>query len=308
MKTSFIAFASLLPLLALGCDDQPPPGAHVDSFRVLAEQVDLPYAHPGETVQLSSLSFDPQERAVTWAWASCVNPSQNDLEGCINKINENPDPTSAVFAMGDGMNAPQLTIPTDTISSLPAPARGAASVGVVSVACPGDFSLGEGPGGLPFRCQETGTGRELGLHEMIVGIKRITVRESDRNQNPEIASITFDGLDWPEAEVKEVGACDRSDFMYGPCPDTNKHALAAVLTPESFETGQDELGRAFSEQVVLQYYATDGIFENEVKLGSEPKNGWVARQSASGQTLNLWFVARDDRGGVSWATRQVKVQ
>ena len=38
MKTPYVLLASLLPLLALGCDEQPPPGAHVDSFRVLAEQ------------------------------------------------------------------------------------------------------------------------------------------------------------------------------------------------------------------------------------------------------------------------------
>ena len=44
------------------------------------------------------------------------------------------------------------------------------------------------------------------------------------------------------------------------------------------------------------------------KLGREPKNGWVARRGASGQTLSLWFVARDDRGGVSWTTRQVQVK
>jgi len=309
MKTPQVVFASsLLPLLLLGCDAAPPPGAHVDSFRVLAEQADKPYAHPGETVQLSSLSFDPLGRAVTWAWASCVNPSQNDLEGCINKLNEAADPAGAVFAMGDGMNAPELTIPADAISSLPVAARGAASVGVVSAACPGDFSLGDGPGGLPFRCQETGTGRELGLHELIVGIKRITVRENDRNQNPEIASVTFDGADWPAAEVKQVGACARSDFDYAACAASDKHQLAAVLTPASFEAGQDELGRSFTEQVVIQYYATDGIFEDEVRVGREPQNGWVARTSASGQTLNLWFVARDDRGGVSWATRQVKVQ
>src|SRR6185436_11355184 len=214
MKTSHALSASLLPLLVLGCDPPPPPGAHVDSFRVLAQQVDQPYAHPGETVQLSSLSFDPEERPVTWVWASCVNPTSNDLDGCINEINQAADPTGAIFAMGDGMNAPQLAIPDDAISSLPEPARGAASVGVVSAACPGDFSLGEGPGGLPFRCQEAETGRELGLHELIVGIKRITLRQHDRNHNPEIASITFDGVDWPADEVKAVGSCNRSDFDY----------------------------------------------------------------------------------------------
>jgi hypothetical protein len=244
---------------------------------------------------------------VTWAWASCVNPAGSDLAGCLAKIDEGGDPTSAVFAMGEGLAAPALDIPADVVTQLPAPARAAASVGVVSAACPGDLSFGQGPGGLPFRCQEAGSGRELGLDEFIVGIKRIMVRQSDRNQNPELVGITFDGVDWPEDEVKEVGFCSRSDFDYASCPGQDKHTLAALLTPESFEAGRDELGRDFTEQVVIQYYATEGIFENEVKIASQPKNGWVARKSASGKTLNLWFVARDDRGGVTWAERHVKV-
>ena len=68
------------------------------------------------------------------------------------------------------------------------------------------------------------------------------------------------------------------------------------------------LGRAFEEQVVIQHYATEGIFEFEVRTGESPKTGWVARKRASGQTLTLWFVARDDRGGVTWTQRQVRVQ
>ncbi len=308
MNTSRIRLLSAIPLFLLGCDDQPEPGAKVASFRVLAEQVDQPYAHPGETVKLSSLSFDPERRPVTWAWASCVNPAESSLAGCLSKLNESADATNGVFAIGEGVAAPSLVIPVDVLSSLPPQARTGASVGVVSVACPGDLMIGAGPGGLPFSCQEAGTGRDMALDEFIAGIKRIPVRETDRNQNPEIANITFDGVDWPADEVKEVGFCDRDDFKYDSCPATEKHQLAAVLTPESFESGKNEFGNDFDEQLVVQYYATEGIFENEVKVGKESKNGWVARKSASGQTLTLWFVARDNRGGVSWEEREITVR
>src|SRR6478752_8080289 len=123
MKSSNIRFAALLPLLALGCGEDVEPGSKVDSFRVLAQSADQPYAHPGETVQLSSLSFDPQGREVTWAWASCLNPSESSLQGCFDKIAENADPTSAVFATGKGVDAPSLTIPADALANVPAPAR-----------------------------------------------------------------------------------------------------------------------------------------------------------------------------------------
>jgi hypothetical protein len=308
MKTSFAYTALLLPWLTLGCDKPLEPGSKVDSFRVLSEQVDQPYAKPGETVKFSSLSYDPQERAVTWAWASCTNPADSSVYGCLAKIGESEDPESAVFAMGEGEDAPELTIPTDVISSLPEGAKRFASVAVLSVACPGDLSVDDGPGGLPFRCREFKTGRDMALDEFIVGIKRIPVRETERNENPIIDGITFDGADWPEDEVKDVGFCDTDDFIYGTCPDAEKHQLAVQLAPESFESGLDSAGEGFEEQVVIQHYATEGIFENEVRIGKEPKNGWVARKAASGQTLSLWFVARDDRGGVSWAMRQVQVR
>lgn len=298
--------ALLLPLSA--CGEALEPGSKVDSMRVLAEQVDQPYARPGETVQLTSLSFDPQGRTINWAWASCVNPDSSDLQGCLAKIAESSNPDAAVFAMGAGTDTATLTIPTDAIDSLPAAARGAATVGVMSVACPGELSFGVGPGGLPTRCQEPGTGRDMELDEFIVGFKRITVRNADRNQNPVITGITFDGADWPATEIKDVGFCDTGDFEYGTCADKNKHQLAAIVSPDSFEKGKDELGRSFEEQLVIQHYATEGIFEFEVRTGESPKTGWVARKRASGQTLTLWFVARDDRGGVAWTQRQVRVQ
>jgi hypothetical protein len=309
MNRFSVSALAALPLLLLGCEEQLEPGSKIDSFRVLAEQADLPYAHPGETVQLSSLAHDPEGRTVTWAWASCVNPVGSNLEGCLAKIAENPDPESAVFALGPDQNAPQLAIPQDVISSLPRDARGGASVGVVSVACPGDLSMGSGPGGLPFVCRETGTGRDMALDEFTVGLKRITVRETDRNQNPVIGGVTFDGADWPEDEIKQVsGTCDTDDWTYDTCSDSAKHDLVVQLPSGTVEKGTDELGKGFSEQVVVQYYATEGIFENEVKIAAETENGWVARKQAAGQLLTFWFVARDDRGGVSWTSRQVQVQ
>jgi hypothetical protein len=310
MRTLLLHKLCLVPLLALAalaCEEPLEPAAKVDSFRVLAEQADLPYARPGEDVQLSSLSYDPEGRPITWAWASCLNPSGSDLQGCLASIAESADPAAAVFALGEGQATATLTIPSDALSSLPAAVRPNASVGVVSVACPGDLSFDMGPGGLPFRCQEPATGRDLELDEFIVGIKRITVRETDRNQNPIITGITFDGADWPEDEVKEVGSCSTNKLDYSLCSDKNKHELAAQLSPESFERGTDEHGNDFEEQLVIQHYATEGIFENEVRIGKEPKNGWVARGRASGQLLTLWFVARDNRGGVTWAQRQVQV-
>jgi hypothetical protein len=309
MKTARIHTFAFLSVLLLGCDEALEPGSKVDSFRVLAEQADLPYAHPGETVQLTSLSYDPHGRSINWAWASCVNPASSTLEGCLAKIAENPDPAGAVFAIGPDVSAPPLLVPADVISSLPVAARGGASVGVVSVACPGELSMGAGPGGLPFVCKDAGSGRELGLDEFIAGIKRISVRETDRNQNPTISGVTFDGAGWGEGEVKSIPrTCDDDKWDYAGCPDDTKHQLTVQLPEGTVESGKDELGGEFGEQVVVQYYATEGFFEHEIKIAAQTKNGYVARKQAAGNLVTFWFVVRDNRGGVSWTSRQAQVE
>jgi hypothetical protein len=60
--------------------------------------------------------------------------------------------------------------------------------------------------------------------------------------------------------------------------------------------------------VIIEYYATAGTFEHEVKISADPQTGWVARKADSGQDVTLWFVVHDDRGGQSWAERTVHVE
>jgi hypothetical protein len=58
----------------------------------------------------------------------------------------------------------------------------------------------------------------------------------------------------------------------------------------------------------VQHYANEGIFEYEVRVAELPETRWVARHSASGQELRLWFVACDDPGGVTTAERRGRVR
>src|SRR6187402_195343 len=103
MKNSTLGLLCVLPL-SLACAEELEPGSKVDSFRVLAEQADLPYARPGEQVHLSSLSFDPAARPVTWAWASCSNPSSSNLQGCLDSIAATGDPAGGLLASGLGVD------------------------------------------------------------------------------------------------------------------------------------------------------------------------------------------------------------
>jgi hypothetical protein len=303
--------ASLVALLALaGCGADFDPGSNISSLRVLAVQADKPFAAPGETVHLEATSYDPAGRDITWAWAECSNPASSSVEGCLGEIVATTLETGTppLLGMGVGLSGVDLTISPSALDELPPEARPSALTGVVSVACPGRLEMGNSDATgdlLPFRCSDD-SGAELGLHDNIVGVKRVFVRSTDRNQNPVIDSITFDGEPWAADDVKEVDGCVTDDFAFDDCEGKGDHRIAARLTPDSFEVGVDEFGRDFAEELIVQHYATEGIFEYEVRIAEEPETRWAARQTAPGQEQHLWFFARDDRGGVALAARRVR--
>jgi hypothetical protein len=290
-----------------GCGADFDPGSRVVGTRVLAVQADRPYAHPGEQVALSALAYDTQGRPLEWAWTTCVDPISTAVPACLLAIGQEiargaPPP----FQAGTASSA-TVTVPSDALSRLPESARGSAYMGVLIVTCPGHIDLGGNTGELPLACVDA-SGRALALDEFEIGVKRVFLREHDRNANPVIASVTWDGAPWAEGDVKEVSPCaSATENRYDRC-DGEKHTLAAHVTAESFESGVDERGAPFTEELVIQHYATEGIFEYDARVASSPDSGWVARAGASGKTVTIWLVARDDRGGMSWATRQVRVR
>jgi hypothetical protein len=201
-----------------------------------------------------------------------------------------------------------VTVPENALSALPVEARSSATLGVLSVACPGALDLETSSTGLPFRCTESNSGRELGLDEFVVGVKRVAVRSSDRNSNPSIARITFDGAEWAEDYVPTVRACAEGGNDFLGCAEALQHRVAAEVNPESFERGSTEFGEAFEEQLVVQYFASEGIFESDSRIAENPTDKWVPRKQAAGTDVTFWLVVRDNRGGVTWATRRAHVE
>jgi hypothetical protein len=307
MKTallkSIFATAALSTLVA--CGETPDPPSRVTSLRVIAQSMDRPYAAPGESVQVQSLVHDPEGRPMNWAWATCLNPSSADVPGCIQKIAESGTP---LLAMGEGLDTISATVPEDALSSLPIEVRSSATLGVLSVACPGALDIETSSTGLPFRCTESNSGRELGLDEFVVGVKRVVVRSSDRNDNPAIARITFDGAEWAEDDVPTVRACAEGGNDFSGCAEALQHRVAAEVTPESFERGKTEFGEPFEEQLVVQYFASEGIFASDSRIAKNPTDKWVPRKQAAGTDVTFWLVVRDNRGGVTWATRRAHVE
>jgi hypothetical protein len=299
-------------LTALGCGNDLDPASRVTTLRVLAVQADLPYAHPGEMVSLSTLSHDPDGRALTWGWAVCENPADSSTLGCVEALRQRAEKGEDVrLTTGDAMDHFTMTVPDDALTRAPAPLPGRALQGVVAVACPGTLeepverhTTAENP--LPFVCRND-AGDRLSTFDFVVGMKRVFVREKDRNENPVVANVTWDGKDWPETLVPVVSACDRQTNSIDDCGDELHHHIEVRATPESTEHGTDETGEHFEEQLVVQYYSADGTFSDDVRVATSPETDWVATKSTRGNQVPFWFVLRDDRGGVTWVERRVQV-
>jgi hypothetical protein len=304
--------ALALAWLATACGNDFDPSSRVNTLRVLAVQADLPYAHPGETVSLTTLSHDPEGRALTWGWATCDNPQDSSVLGCMEALRERAASGDDVrLTIGEALDHFAIDVPEDALTRAPKPLPGRALEGVVAVACPGTLddridteTTAADP--LPFVCRDD-HGARLSTFDFVAGMKRVFVRAKDRNENPEIARVTWDGKDWPDALVPTVSACGKQTNNVDDCDGKLRHRVKVEATPGSVESGTDETGEAFHEQLVVQYYAEDGTFSDDVRVADSPETEWVATPHARGNTVHFWLVLRDDRGGVTWAERQVQV-
>jgi hypothetical protein len=323
---------------AQGCGGDFDPGSRITSLRVLAVQADLPYAKPGETVNLTAEWYAPQAdkkvdpysastdaRHRNWYWLRCIDPDDTSVVGCIkavgDEVKQTGDVTKAFLNVPDGtdQDTAKVTIPDDALTRLPEDARKNATVGIVLLVCPGTINLANGDlssistGQVPLECDDetpdaNGKHPALPLEQWVAGIKRIYVRDTDRNANPTISRITWDGNTWSASDPPpSIKPCDDDGNRYDRC-DTDQHQIAVELSNDSIESGTDEFGSPFHEQVVVEFYSTEGTFEHEVKIASSANTGFAARkQSKDGlRPIKIWIVVHDDRGGVTWEERVVQ--
>src|ERR1700753_4187329 len=244
--TRWGAPALILGLCATACSNDFDPSSRVNTLRVLAVEADLPYAHPGDTVQLSALSHDPEDRALTWGWAVCETPEDTSTLGCVDALRRQAARNDVRLTTGASLDTFSITVPDDALTRAPRPIPGRALESVIAVACPGTLddrveSAVTAADPLPFVCKDD-RGRRLSVFDFVVGMKRVFVREKDRNANPVIARVTFDGEAWPEALVPGVSACDKQTNSTDDCDAKLRHRIRVEATPDSAEGGNAEHG------------------------------------------------------------------
>ena len=269
-------------LLGGACADALDPPSHVRDLRLLAVQADSPFAQPGSEVSLTALAHDPDGRSLAWGWGTCIAPASTIALDCLRALRFD-----------------DLTVAEDMPRHvLRVPATDAAFLGVVTVVCPGRILAGDTEG-VPLACVDA-TGSALPLSAFELGLKRVYLRAPELNHNPAIAEVIWDGTAWPAGEL-------RRDTCVQPattgCAGWAEHEVA-VHAPDAIEQSVDREQRPITEQVVTQFYATAGEFDHDSRVIESPATKWTARPEDCG-VATLWFVVRDDRGGVSWTSRQL---
>ena len=280
MRRLFVALFGVS--LCIACSDDLDPPSRITELRLLAVQADHPYAQPGENVVLDALAVDPRARPLRWAWGTCVDAQSSIALDCLRALD------FTTMTIGDDLSHHELTMPTTQNDY----------VGVAVVVCPGDIRAGD-TNGIPLACVDE-TGRQLDVSEFEVGLKHIANRPSDLNHNPSIDGVTWDGAPWLEDEVQHDECVRMRD---GECVEHGKHAIA-VSAPNAVEGAQGDV----NERAIVSFFATAGDFDDEVRFYDDAATKWRARkQDAAPQLVTMWFVLRDDRGGVSWTSRRVQI-
>lgn len=216
-------------MLATGCGEEFDPGSEVAGLRVLAVKKSLPYARPGQRVELEMLWHDteaprPGHPVPEIAWlALCRNPPADLFEQCFTQI---PDASPEELAERVSLPEPgatrandrfSFTVDPDIISSRPPPADPETTPYglhyVFFAACAGHLFQRDAEGGFPLGCYEELDGepgfsagdRQLDASGFVVGYTAVYAYAELSNQNPRIRGIEIQGVTlWPEATADEA--------------------------------------------------------------------------------------------------------
>jgi len=339
--------AALLSLFSVGCGPDFDPPSELRSLRVLAVQKDVPYAQPGQTVNLKMLWQDASQlagRDVQVAWSPpCINPAGDLYYACFSDPNAfgtmvRPDPVNP--------ERTSVAIPDDIVRPR-ADDSNNAPYGITYVffaLCAGNFTLlpaSDDEAAFPIGCQDA-SGKLLGSDDFVAGYTSIYSFESISNHNPVIGGFEFRGKPLPESAVCIDDGClpfdgsapaldfdcddpEQSARCVSTCADDGDSSCdgfafrPAIDKTDPFNQDQDDvsaqlLGRTVGEQMWINYYTDAGGFKSPVRLLNDATSGWnddYGTEFYAPKTPGLsriWAVAHDNRGGTSWAGITLKVQ
>jgi hypothetical protein len=281
-------------LVAAGCGPSFDPPSYVKGLRVLAVEADPPELAPGEQTTLRLLITDGNDDA-TIEWATCTRPTYPGA-GFINPDCTKETPEPWLIPLGTERTL-RFTMPNvDPLS--------------------GQLGLPDGTSGfyVPIRAiVRSGTEKIMTFYRLRV---LLPIAPQPPNRNPVLTEMTtipytdadagFAGEPFPlvEGEPLEVKAGVRI-------------ALSAAVTPDSIESytrlagdPRDMKLETVNEVVRFFWFTSAGEYEREITGPERPITTLDLSKrppSAIPAMVDLYLVARDERGGTTWLKRQLHV-
>lgn len=263
----------------------------VDRLRVLGVAADPAEPRPGDRVTFASLVVSPLVPVATTVWFACL--TGGDDFGCVIDpalLEEldgggelSAEDLEALYAAGflgaEPYLPPVWNVPADALDHLSADERQEGLTALVNVTA------------IP-------EGDDLDESDLELAYKRIPVSEADSpNHNPVITAITLDGV---VVDPGVVASVDRGQ----------PYTVAVTLADDAVETytfvNSDGVSESRTEEPYLTWYAEAGEFDQTNDLWPYFESIYYAPDASDVDAGRVWVVVRDRRGGMAWATLELR--
>lgn len=301
-----IFLATLLAGFAVGCGDPSKEAQRIEELRVLGAQAavdgDPERATPaaGESASVEWLLADPSGMSprIVWSMLACVAESNSSgIPFCRD------EPLTTVEQSDPSDTPPSLTFTVPDADTL----GDAKKVIVLATFCDGGTI-------------ELGTDLESTTCRGANTIQRasfdipVTNDGAAPNHNPNLsdAALELDGEPWDSDPA--VVDCESEDALRIRA-NGSEHQVSLALGEDVRETKPEELDLVEHESLQISHLSNLGVFERRFSsLESEDTDltievPWQAPDELSSVApAGLYFVVRDDRGGVAWLTRTLCIE
>ena len=144
--------------------------------------------------------------------------------------------------------------------------------------------------------------------------------KAKEHQNPEMTGLKLAGVAWPEAVTPVVRAfipresvVDLDNVALDFEEGEHQQELTPTWTPESIEVkgkSPDPNKGDVMETLLFSWFSDAGEFKKQRSWDEIPENLFRGSDpdDAKGQTVRLWVVVRDGRGGTDWLERRLVVR
>ena len=281
-RAPVVALVLALAAAVAGCGNEFDPASFVDKLRLLAVEAAPPDLAPGQSTTLTATAVNPAGSAPTITWDACLLP---------------PPP-----ATGQAVNQDCIALPEGDPLLVPF-GQGASVPATMPMLSPSMVGLPDQTNGvyLPVRVKLDADGGSLvAFYQLRIYLGALTPNAP--NQNPSLTGIFL----VPEADAGAAEQIPLDDTNPTPVQENYQLHLRALVTPESQEPyvvfdgdPRTTPPRMVTETVRISWYATAGRFSDDVTGVDKPDTTLILDKHLppSGTTIDLWVVARDERGG-----------